>query len=230
VLVDALARESVLALSVGALSVGLVALAACSGQGSTIGPGGAGGAALDGGADGNGNGDAAQALDAEWEDAGGAGGDAGGGGARDAEGGPAGITPISPGYVYCGPSTPPCDTTSATSMCCGLVDSNGVRGQCVAQGSDCPTITGPGGNVFAKCDGPEDCPAGQVCSGDYGANYFAPSCATSSTTPICHDHTQCGASQPLCCPVIISVYQSNVTLPYGVCSTSAPLGIRCDGN
>ena len=99
-------------------------------------------------------------------------------------------TPITPGTVSCGPSVAACE--APTIQCCFTT---GAQGVCATSQAGCTD------QWEIECDGPEDCPSGMVCSGNPNAD---PStvCATSpSVYQICHDHTQCPASAPNCCPV-----------------------------
>ena len=99
-------------------------------------------------------------------------------------------TAITPGVVDCGQGVPACE--APTIQCCYAGGASGV----------CAPPTGICTDQWELlCDGPEDCPSGMICSGNPQSDPSTVCAATPSVYQICHDHTQCPASAPNCCPV-----------------------------
>jgi hypothetical protein len=137
------------------------------------------------------------------------------------------VTPYSPGFAVCDP---------------------GVSSECNLQWQHCCSPMGPGPSlcVFTpsqqncafgwNCDGPEDCPVGQVCEAPYG-ECLAAACALSTFTNVgpgtgncyCHSDADCSAAVPYCYDNGVLMYPTCNALPppadagivYGACTTDA---------
>ena len=138
------------------------------------------------------------------------------------DGSPASSFPsaITPGIVQCG-ARPACEDPSP--KCCG--DNEADSGVCTGSDGVCSSP------VVLDCDGPEDCDGGAVCC--MAASGFYSTCSNvvddegrvcygedpTSTDAIlaCHDHTQCGANAPNCCPL----YTGTSWPVLGFCSARA---------
>jgi hypothetical protein len=124
-------------------------------------------------------------------------------------------TAITPGVVGCGSGSPGCE--APTIQCCY---SGGAAGVCTLPSGVCTD------QWELHCDGPEDCPDSMVCSGNPQSDPSTVCAATPSVYQICHDHTQCPASAPNCCPVEMNETDGP---QLGACDTRTSLTIgACD--
>jgi hypothetical protein len=130
-------------------------------------------------------------------------------------------TAITPGTVACVQDMPACE--APTIQCCFTRGPGGTGGT-----GGCAVATGLCTVQWELlCDGPEDCPSGMICSGDPQHDPSTLCAATPSVYQICHDHTQCPASAPNCCPVDMNetdgpqlgACDTRTVLTYGACDT-----------
>lgn len=179
---------------------------ATSGSGGTTpdasaGAAGGGGAAAGGGVSGGGAGGAGAGGDGGPAGAGGDGGSAGASGSGG--GGGTGGIPPQPGVGSCGAQL--CSFELGASCCVsstkGLYCANSSRGNpCSCNQIGCNTLQ-------IRCDGPEDCPSGQVCcaeTGVIGPGYDTVQCRSECITgfvgskrEVCHPGgTPCKSGNP----------------------------------
>ena len=162
--------------------------------GGAGGGGGSAGASGGGGAAGSGGG-------AGVGGSGGGGGAAGTGGAGGAGGGP--VDPNA-GVMSCGTTSPKTCHLDAGEQCC-VIDPG--LDYCAPVGTQCECAGGPNACttlIPSVCDGPEDCPGGQLCCGNldnYG--YFeivcADACDPQTAREVCHPGGQpCADPQQAC--------------------------------
>jgi hypothetical protein len=91
-----------------------------------------------------------------------------------------------------------CGESSCSVMCCPYEGQYGWTGDCVASWDECcPT---PGQVCFGlECDGPEDCPGGQICCEILASRGASTSCMTPGDCayfiPVCHSHADCGGGR-----------------------------------
>ena len=92
-----------------------------------------------------------------------------------------------PDQISCAMDT--CDTTTKPH-CCGTP---GMTPTCTATCSE---------EIDFSCDGPEDCPSGQLCCATPSMTGIKTTCAASCTqmqAQLCHNATQCPSATPTCC-------------------------------
>lgn len=116
--------------------------------------------------------------------------------------GPIGGGPGS-GEITCGVMNPTTCSIAAGESCC-ILDPGIDR--CFGSGESC-SCTGPSCRItVASCDGPEDCPSGQVCCGTFSAGAYSSiackaSCKASSERELCHPgENACSRPSQTCSP------------------------------
>jgi hypothetical protein len=124
-------------------------------------------------------------------------------------------TEITPDEVLCG-AIPPCQ--SPIIKCCSATFS-ASGGGCGLTSAVCSS------NISLECDGPEDCTTG-LCFGEpYGGGVETQCTSTTGTFRICHNHTQCPAQAPNCCPL----WTDRFTPYLGECDSRTTFsGFACD--
>ena len=121
---------------------------------------------------------------------------------------------VTPNSVLCSAGRP-CDTT--TQKCCDVANVF----MCVAPTASCD------GQFDSSCDGPEDCGAQLCCAtgarNDAGLFQLRLFCAASCPTDgeiVCHNHTECPSSMPVCCRFF--------TVNMGLCRDTPDPQLDCD--
>jgi len=111
------------------------------------------------------------------------------------------------GFVTC-EATNDCDVT--INFCC--VSASGSNPySCKADGTQCNNGTD------VHCDGPEDCPTGQVCCGHYGNGYVLSCVPTNNCGPGGGNLLVCG-STPSVCPGTTSCKPGTILTKYNFCT------------
>jgi hypothetical protein len=85
-----------------------------------------------------------------------------------------------------------CGQEVCSKVCCASFDAR----HCATSPSDCETADNGEGTLWL-CDGPEDCPSGEVCCGTPGDRLQVVSCNQKSKCIGSYEHPRYGDSMPL---------------------------------
>ena len=145
----------------------------------------------------------------------------------------AALVPRQPNAVVCG--TLSCAVADpGINACVATMQGMVVGGAFCYTGSGPPPPGNPnGGNIYASCDGPEDCTGAHVCLDSApGTGVLSTACGprASGAWELCHDHTDCGSGNPLCCTAMLFQSGTLIRTPYGECTSAGavPAGAQCD--